>query len=89
MVRTRRAARGIRDERVLEAFRAVPREAFVPEALAEFAYADSALPIEEGQTISQPCIVALMVAGAERYDRAMYYGANESWTLRDQHRLRP
>jgi protein-L-isoaspartate(D-aspartate) O-methyltransferase len=62
MVRYQIAARGVTDERVLDAMRAVPREAFMPEALAEFAYEDSALPIEEGQTISQPYIVALMIA---------------------------
>ncbi len=55
------AARGIRDERVLNALRAVPREEFVPDMLREFAYEDSPLPIAEGQTISQPYIVALMI----------------------------
>ena len=45
---------------VLEAMRCVPREAFVPKGLEEFAYDDSPLPIGEGQTISQPYIVALM-----------------------------
>ena len=40
--------------------RAVPREAFLPDQLREFAYQDSPLPIEEGQTISQPYIVAFM-----------------------------
>jgi protein-L-isoaspartate(D-aspartate) O-methyltransferase len=53
-------ARHIRDPRVLDAMRAVPREAFVPEPLRRFAYADRALPIGEGQTISQPLIVAMM-----------------------------
>ena len=62
MVRDQIAARGIRDGRVLAAMRAIPREAFMPEALAEFAYADNPLPIAEGQTISQPYIVALMTA---------------------------
>jgi protein-L-isoaspartate(D-aspartate) O-methyltransferase len=61
MVRHQVAARGVRDERVLDAMRIVPREAFVPEHLAEFAYEDAPLPIEEGQTISQPFIVALMI----------------------------
>ena len=58
MVRHQIAARGVTDEQVLDAMRAVPREAFMPEALAEFAYEDTPLPIEEGQTISQPYIVA-------------------------------
>lgn len=53
-------ARGIRDPRVLAAIMAVPREAFLPPELEEFAYDDRPLPIEAGQTISQPYIVALM-----------------------------
>ena len=51
---------GIRDERVLEAMRSVPRHLFIDEALASRAYEDTALPIGNGQTISQPYIVALM-----------------------------
>lgn len=51
---------GIRDERVLAAIARVPREAFVDEPFAEHAYANEALPISCGQTISQPYIVALM-----------------------------
>ena len=51
---------GIRDERVLEAIRNVPRHVFVDEALASRAYEDTALPIGHGQTISQPYIVARM-----------------------------
>jgi protein-L-isoaspartate(D-aspartate) O-methyltransferase len=62
MVRTQIAARGLRDPRLLEAFRSVPREAFLAPELHEFAYQDSPLPIEQGQTISQPYIVALMTA---------------------------
>ncbi|HVU00321.1 MAG TPA: protein-L-isoaspartate(D-aspartate) O-methyltransferase [Polyangiaceae bacterium] len=53
--------RGISDPRVLEAFRSVPREAFLPPGLEEFAYRDVALPIASGQTISQPYIVGLTV----------------------------
>ena len=52
--------RGVRDRRVLAALADVPREAFLPPELAEFAYDDRPLPIEAGQTISQPYIVALM-----------------------------
>jgi len=52
--------RGIEDERVLAAMRAVPRHRFVDEALVSEAYGDGPLPIGEGQTISQPFIVALM-----------------------------
>jgi len=54
MVSRQLVRRGIRGPRVLEAFRKVPREAFVPDELAELAYRDCPLPIEEGQTISQP-----------------------------------
>jgi protein-L-isoaspartate(D-aspartate) O-methyltransferase len=55
------ARRGIRDERVLAAIAAVPRELFVPEELQAEAYADRALPIGHGQTISQPFMVAAML----------------------------
>ncbi len=61
MVRRQIEARGIASPRVLEAMRAVPRDAFLPENMREFAYEDAALPIDEGQTISQPYIVALMI----------------------------
>ena len=54
------AARGVKDERVLEAMRQVPRELFLPKNLREFAYEDSPLPIAGEQTISQPYIVAFM-----------------------------
>ncbi len=60
MVREQIELRGIRDERVLEAMRKVPRHRFVPDRLTAFAYEDGPLPIGEGQTISQPYIVALM-----------------------------
>jgi protein-L-isoaspartate(D-aspartate) O-methyltransferase len=52
--------RGIRSELVIAAMRAVPREAFLPPSMAEFAYEDAPLPIAANQTISQPYIVALM-----------------------------
>ncbi|MEO6408471.1 MAG: protein-L-isoaspartate(D-aspartate) O-methyltransferase [Burkholderiaceae bacterium] len=54
------AARGVVDTRVLAAMRAVPREAFVPALLRDKAFDDRPLPIEFGQTVSQPYIVALM-----------------------------
>ena len=60
MVREQIAARGIRDERVLAAMRAVPRHLFVREHLMSQAYGDHALPIGSGQTISQPYVVARM-----------------------------
>lgn len=52
------AGKGIRDERVLQAIRTVPRHMFIDTALANRAYEDTALPIEMGQTISQPFTVA-------------------------------
>ncbi len=60
MVQQQLRARGILDRRVLEVMAAIPRELFVSEAMAAQAYQDSPLPIGEGQTISQPYIVALM-----------------------------
>ncbi|HEV2858524.1 MAG TPA: protein-L-isoaspartate(D-aspartate) O-methyltransferase [Solirubrobacterales bacterium] len=65
MVERQLRARGIEDERVLTAMGEVPREAFLPEALRERAYADSALPIGEEQTISQPWIVAAICQALE------------------------
>ena len=61
MVRTQLGERGIRDVRVLEAMRSVPRHEFVPEEFRDRAYEDCPLPIGEGQTISQPYIVAVML----------------------------
>jgi protein-L-isoaspartate(D-aspartate) O-methyltransferase len=60
MVSTQLIARGISDPRVLAAMRSVPRHRFVGERLRACAYSDQALPIGEGQTISQPYIVAVM-----------------------------
>jgi len=60
MVERQIAHRGVRSELVLSAMKAVPREPFLPEELWEFAYEDAPLPIAEGQTISQPYIVAMM-----------------------------
>ena len=65
MVETQVAARGVRDSAVLDAMRVVPREAFVAERLKPFAYDDGPLPIDEGQTISQPYIVALMTQAVQ------------------------
>ena len=62
MVRDQLRARGIENQQVLEAMEAVPRHLFVDEALQAQAYTDNALPIGFGQTISQPYIVARMVA---------------------------
>lgn len=61
MVDRQIASRGVRSKPVLDAMRSVPREAFLPKDLWEFAYEDSPLPIEQDQTISQPYIVAMMI----------------------------
>lgn len=60
MVRSQIEARGVKDPRVLEAMRRVPRHLFVPDDQKQRAYADHPLPIGSGQTISQPYIVAFM-----------------------------
>ena len=65
MVERHLKGRGITDQRILDAFRAVPREQFLGPAHAHLAYGDHPLPIEAGQTISQPYIVALMIEAAE------------------------
>lgn len=62
-------AEGVRDTRVLEAIEKVPREFFLPEHLKDQAYADHALPIECGQTISQPLLVGLMTHRLNLNDR--------------------
>ena len=71
MVDEQIVGRGIKDERVLTAMRKVPRHEFLPEAIQGMAYQDSALPLGEGQTISQPYMVAVMsellgLSGTER-----------------------
>ena len=73
--------RGVNDDYVLEAMREVPREIFVPEGLQEFAYEDSPLPIEAGQTISQPYIVGLMIQAAaiRPGDRVLEIGAGSGY----------
>jgi protein-L-isoaspartate(D-aspartate) O-methyltransferase len=65
MVRRQIEARGVKDPQVLAAMRDVPRHWFVPDNMRSMAYADRPLPIGEGQTISQPYIVALMTAALE------------------------
>lgn len=60
---------GISDRRVLNAIEKVPRDLFVPQDLAEYAYEDRALPIECGQTISAPSVVAAMTAELDISDR--------------------
>ncbi len=81
MVDAQIARRGIKDPHVLEAMRRVPRERFVSDDLAEFAYEDTPLPIEAGQTISQPYIVAHMIEAAEIQpgDRVLEIGAGSGY----------
>jgi protein-L-isoaspartate(D-aspartate) O-methyltransferase len=82
MVEEQIAARGIHDPAVLEAMRAVPREQFVPERLAKRAYADEPLPIGEGQTISQPYVVAAMIEAVRPRpgDRALEIGTGSGYS---------
>lgn len=81
MVRRDIKARGISDPRVLEAMAAVPREAFVGPGQARRAYADGPLPIGEGQTISQPYVVAWMAEAAELApgDRVLEVGTGSGY----------
>jgi protein-L-isoaspartate(D-aspartate) O-methyltransferase len=81
MVEHQLARRGIRDSRVLDAMRTVPRERFVGADMAEFAYDDTPLPIDEGQTISQPYIVAVMLEALQLHaeDRVLEVGAGSGY----------
>jgi len=81
MVARQIAARGVSDARVLEAVRQVERHLFVPEPLRSEAYADRALPIAQGQTISQPYIVALMseLAALKPTDRVLEVGTGSGY----------
>lgn len=65
MVKKQLIRRGIEDKNVLDAFREVPRDKFVPEDVKEYSYHDGPLPIGKDQTISQPYIVAEMVEALE------------------------
>ncbi len=81
MVQRQMAARGIRDQAVLEAMAAVPRHAFVPGDLDEHAYADTPLPIGQSQTISQPYMVAMMAEALKLKpdDRVLEIGAGSGY----------
>ena len=72
---------GIGEQLILDAFLAVPREAFVSDDHAQLAYGDHPLPIEAGQTISQPYIVALMIqaAGIRPGDTVLEVGAGSGY----------
>ena len=73
--------REVSDDRVLDAVATVPRELFVPEESRRRAYDDNALPIEHGQTISQPIIVALMLSALDlrRTDRVLEVGTGSGY----------
>jgi protein-L-isoaspartate(D-aspartate) O-methyltransferase len=81
MVRNQIEARGIKDPRVLAAFRKVPRHLFVSEALRDQAYGDYPLPIGEQQTISQPYIVAEMTQALalDKDDRVLEIGTGSGY----------
>jgi protein-L-isoaspartate(D-aspartate) O-methyltransferase len=81
MVDRQIAARGLDDPKLLGAFRAVPREDFISGDYADYAYQDSPLPIESGQTISQPYIVALTIdaAGIKPGDKVLEVGAGSGY----------
>ena len=81
MVDRQLSQRGITEPEILNAFRAVPREAFVSEEYAHLAYGDHPLPIEAGQTISQPYIVALMIDAAQigRGDKVLEVGSGSGY----------
>jgi len=81
MVRKQIEARGVRDPRVLAAMRTVPRHRFMPKSQRSYAYDDRPLPIGEGQTISQPYIVALMseLADLEPGDKVLEVGTGSGY----------
>jgi protein-L-isoaspartate(D-aspartate) O-methyltransferase len=81
MIERHLVRRGIKEKAIIEAFRAVPREEFVSPDFAHLAYGDHPLPIEAGQTISQPYIVALMIqaAGIGEGDVVLEVGAGSGY----------
>jgi protein-L-isoaspartate(D-aspartate) O-methyltransferase len=81
MVMRQLAGRGVRDQRVLAAMRWAPREWFLPPPLARDAYSDTPLPIGNGQTISQPYVVALMTEHLQpkRTDRILEIGTGSGY----------
>jgi protein-L-isoaspartate(D-aspartate) O-methyltransferase len=76
-----RASTQIEDERVLRAFGSVPRHVFLSEAQGDVAYEDRALPLGEGQTVSQPSMIALMLSelACEPEQRALEVGAGSGY----------
>ncbi|MFQ5564137.1 MAG: protein-L-isoaspartate(D-aspartate) O-methyltransferase [Parvularculaceae bacterium] len=89
MIETQLRARGVRDERVLQAMADVPREAFVDAQLRDNAYIDAPLPIGEGQTISQPYIVAFMLEALRLKggDKALEVGSGSGYAAAVMARL--
>lgn len=81
MVARQIEARGVKDTRVLEAMRRVPRHLFLPDKERPYAYDDSPLPIGEGQTISQPYIVAYMTEALDlkRSDKVLEIGTGSGY----------
>ena len=81
MIETQLRERGIKDERVLAAMSRVPRHEFTPEPFRHQAYADHPIPIGEGQTISQPYMVALMLEALELRptDRVLEVGTGSGY----------
>jgi len=81
MVERQLRRRGISEPDILDAFRAVPREAFISDEYAHLAYGDHPLPIEANQTISQPYIVALMIQAAaiKAGDKVLEVGAGSGY----------
>ncbi|MCY3924558.1 MAG: protein-L-isoaspartate O-methyltransferase, partial [bacterium] len=89
MVRRDLARRGVRDQRVLEAMGSVPREAFVPSTQRRSAYADRALPLRFGQSVSQPYVVAVTLEALRLAptDRALEVGAGSGYAAAVASRL--
>jgi protein-L-isoaspartate(D-aspartate) O-methyltransferase len=81
MVERQLRRRGITEQRILDAFLDVPREAFISGEFTHLAYGDHPLPIEAGQTISQPYIVALMIESADirAGDKVLEVGAGSGY----------
>jgi len=81
MIREQLQARGITNQRVLNAMEAIPREIFLPEKSRSLAYYDGAVPIGEDQTISQPYIVAMMtqLLGPSRHEKILEIGVGSGY----------
>jgi protein-L-isoaspartate(D-aspartate) O-methyltransferase len=81
MVRAQMEARGVKDRRVLDAMRTIPRELFMPPGVRAQAYEDHPVPIGHGQTISQPYIVAFMteLLGVRPSDRVLEIGTGSGY----------